>query len=64
MEPSILQLGVEICMLPGRDVPLVFRCSNDHYQIVGNCFIYGMMQEGMMENGDDGEVKEQTLRFR
>ncbi|KAF2804802.1 uncharacterized protein BDZ99DRAFT_480825 [Mytilinidion resinicola] len=56
--------GDQICILLGAKLPLVIRSAGDTYQVVGPCFIYGMMDGEMMEKLDKGELALQELTFK
>jgi len=52
--PRALQKGDMIYILLGCDVPLVIRRVGKHYRLVGECFVWGLMDgealEGRKEN--------------
>jgi hypothetical protein len=41
--PPNLQVGDIICIFAGISLPLILRSQGTHYQLVGSCFIYGLM---------------------
>ena len=62
--PRHLQLGDEICILSGCTIPLAIRPSDEYHQVVGSCFIYGMMCGEAMEKIERGKFEGHTLRFK
>ncbi|KAH8751883.1 heterokaryon incompatibility protein-domain-containing protein [Hyaloscypha finlandica] len=54
MGPEIMEKEDMICVILGCNVPLVLRKVRDHYLLVGECFVWGLM---------DGEaVRDKKLR--
>lgn len=47
--PSLTQVDDVICILNGSDLPLVLRKKGQRYQLVGPCFVYGMMHGEMVD---------------
>lgn len=49
--PTLLKEGDEIFIIPGMAVPLVLRPHSQHYQLVGPCYVHGIMDGEAI--GDD-----------
>ncbi|PMD21174.1 hypothetical protein NA56DRAFT_556793, partial [Hyaloscypha hepaticicola] len=43
MGPKGLTVGDLICLVLGCEVPLLLRKNGDHYLLVGECFVWGLM---------------------
>ena len=58
-------IGDQICILYGYNKPLLIR-PLDHGQhlVVGNCYIYGMMNGEMVDEIGAGSLKTETLHFK
>lgn len=41
--PKALEEGDMICVIPGCNVPLLIRKEGDHHLLVGECFVWGLM---------------------
>ncbi|TVY15382.1 hypothetical protein LARI1_G005623 [Lachnellula arida] len=56
--PSMLE-GDIICILFGGEVPYVLRPMGSHWQLVGECYVHGIMQgEGLKDfNGDMSQTE-------
>jgi hypothetical protein len=52
-----------ICILPGCRVPLVVRKVDDHYLLVGDAYVCGMMQGEVLGNLGNGEAELETMKF-
>jgi hypothetical protein len=50
--------GDLICIIKGCGVPLALRKVEDHYVIIGSCFVLGLMESGLLEL-----LKEEKARF-
>lgn len=49
--PAEMQKGDLVCILLGCGVPYVLRDVDDHYILVGECFVYGMMDGDYLKEG-------------
>ncbi|TVY88090.1 Heterokaryon incompatibility protein 6,OR allele, partial [Lachnellula willkommii] len=47
--PKALEEGDMICVIPGCNVPLLIRKEGDHHLLVGECFVWGLMDGEAME---------------
>jgi hypothetical protein len=56
------QVGDVCCIFPGMSVPFVLRKRTDgKYNLVGDCYINGIMRGEIMEQLGEGKFKEETL---
>jgi hypothetical protein len=55
--------GDLICILLGCHVPLVLRRVRGYYLVVGECFIYGLMDGEAMQDFEDGRVSLQEFEI-
>ncbi|CAG8978284.1 hypothetical protein HYALB_00010282 [Hymenoscyphus albidus] len=62
--PLGTQPGDTVCVLWGCDVPVVIRRLEDHYVLVGPCFVLGFMDGEMRKMVDQGLKKEKIFNFR
>lgn len=46
----------KICVIPGCHVPLVIRQVEDHYVLIGDCYVYGMMNGEMVYEAEQGTL--------
>jgi hypothetical protein len=44
LAPQPAEVGDEVWILLGCDVPMILRKCDDYYILVGECFVYGMME--------------------
>ncbi len=44
LAPQPAEVGDEVWVLLGCDVPMILRKCDGHYILVGECFVYGMME--------------------
>lgn len=58
--PKRTQEGDEVCILLGCKIPLVIRkCEDsDRYFLVGECYVYGLMDGEAMDGLDEKLVEE------
>jgi hypothetical protein len=56
---SNMQIGDSICVLFGGEVLFILRPFKDGYQLVGECYVHGLMHGEDMEMVETGEAKEQ-----
>jgi len=50
--PSVMEIGDTLCILLGARVPFVLRKVEDHYILIGGCYVQGLMK---------GEVTKELL---
>jgi hypothetical protein len=61
--PLALQQGDMVCVLLGCNVPLLIRKEEDYHLLVGECFVWGLMDgEAVKDRKDDGEYEVFQLR--
>jgi len=56
LAPQWTQVGDQVCVLPGCCVPVVLRCAEGCYSLVGKCVVLGLM-DGEMLDGRDWEAQ-------
>lgn len=56
LAPAHAWEGDEICLLFGGDVPYVVRKGEDHYQLIGECYCYGIMDGEAVGDGKDAKM--------
>jgi hypothetical protein len=61
--PLALQEGDMICILLGCDVPLLIRKEGDYYRLVGECFVWGLM-DGEALKDRKADEKYEVIRLR
>jgi hypothetical protein len=62
--PEGMKVGDAVCVIWGCDTPVVLRRIDDHYELVGNCFVLGLMDgeaRGQFERGLRKGVKKQKV---
>lgn len=61
--PGDTKLGDLICVFSGADVPFIVRRlpHSDFYQLIGECYVHGLMDGEVMTALGKGEVKEKTF---
>jgi hypothetical protein len=61
LSPMAAQVGDEICILYGCSVPVVLRLEGDHWLLVGECYVDGIMDgeavDGEFASGVDVEFE-------
>jgi hypothetical protein len=58
--PGITELYDTVCVILGADVPFVLRKKGNYYQLIGECYVHGLMlgqavhawRAGMLEAKD------------
>lgn len=58
-----MRSGDRICIVPGCTVPLVVRRLGSTYELVGDCYVYGIMEGEVMREVTDGKMNE-SIVFR
>jgi hypothetical protein len=61
---NTMKKGDIVCIIFGCDVPLVVRQANDHFVLVGDCYVEGNMNGEAMDLLELGKVKEETFSLR
>jgi hypothetical protein len=60
---DILQPEDLVCVLFGGQKPFILRKVDDHYILVGECCVHGMMHGEAMEQLEAGEVEEEWFEL-
>jgi hypothetical protein len=58
-----IQLGDQICILPGCLTPLIVRRVENRYFLIDFCYIYGMMQGEIIKEVRNGALKFEPIVF-
>ena len=45
----------KICILLGCNVPLILRRRGEHHEIIGECYIHGIMRGEAMQGVEEGK---------
>lgn len=63
--PPLLKTRDSLCILLGCATPLIVRREDDHFRLVGPCYVYGMMMGEVIDEMDrlGTGLKVETLRF-
>jgi hypothetical protein len=61
--PMGAQQGDRICVLLGCNVPLLIRPEGDDFLIIGDTYIYGMMNGEVMQDVRNRKHRYEDLRF-
>jgi hypothetical protein len=59
--PQELEECDVFCVLAGRSVPVLLRKENDHYVLVGECFVWELMDGESVKDGTEGDDWETFL---
>jgi hypothetical protein len=59
--PRGTKKGDVVCVLLGCDMPLIIRQVGEHYAVVGNTYIYGMMNGEVLQEVRTGKAKLQDI---
>ena len=59
--PSITREGDLLCVLLGGATPFILRPSGDHYNLVGESYVHGLMDGEVIEAMERGELKRETF---
>lgn len=62
LAPELTQIGNEVYVLPGLNVPFVMRCHKSYYEMVGPCFILGYMDGEAMALVEAGKPRFKILK--
>ena len=53
--PASTAVGDQVCLLSGSQVPYILRQNDQRYQLVGECYVHGIMDgEIVRMHRDDG----------
>ena len=63
LAPRYAEKGDLICVLLGCSVPIIIRKKGDNYVVVGDTYVYGMMQGEMMSSVEKGRLQIEDLTF-
>jgi hypothetical protein len=63
--PWVAELGDMICVLPGCSTPLIIRPgTGGYFNLIGECYVHGMMEGEVMEWLESGEVQLETINLK
>ncbi|OWP02867.1 hypothetical protein B2J93_3447 [Marssonina coronariae] len=57
----LMEEGDKIVVLFGGKTPYILRPKEDHYYLIGECYVYGLMDGEAIAMMDRGELKPQTF---
>jgi hypothetical protein len=52
-----IKQGDLVCVIFGCDVPLVLRPVEEHYYMIGDCYVEGIMQGEAMRNFENEQAE-------
>ena len=55
--------GDHVCVILGCDVPLVLRPVGDYYELIGDCYIDGIIEGEAMKDLEDRKIELETFRL-
>ncbi|RKL07811.1 hypothetical protein BFJ70_g16845 [Fusarium oxysporum] len=61
--PPYARKGDQICIALGCSVPLVIRKTSENFSILGDAYVYGMMQGEIIDALQTGEMQTEDLTF-
>jgi hypothetical protein len=59
-----MQKGDDVCILFGGKVPYILRKVGDHFKLVGECYIHGLMNGEVMGLWKAGQITDQWIHMR
>jgi hypothetical protein len=62
--PEETQIGEEIFLLLGGQVFYVLRPAKDHYQLIGECYLHGLMDGQALSHLHDGTARLLTIKIK
>jgi Heterokaryon incompatibility protein (HET) len=62
--PPATKVGDVVCVLFGGRVPYIIRPRGDHYQFVGECYVYGLMNGEVIDAWQDGYLIDESIELR
>jgi hypothetical protein len=63
LSPLFAERGDLICVLLGCSVPMIIRRCGTNYVVVGDAYVYGMMEGEVMKQVEKGRLHVQDLTF-
>lgn len=61
---NTIKRGDLICVILGCDVPLVLRPVGDQYELIGDCYMDGIMEGQAMKDVEEGRIEWETFDLR
>jgi hypothetical protein len=62
--PKISKPGDLVCVLGGGIIPILLRPANGYFQVVGECYIHGIMEGEAVQLWKDGKLKGEVFEIR
>jgi hypothetical protein len=59
--PSAMRAGDKICVLFGSSMPFVLRPEGENYSLVGECYMYGLMEGQAVDAWRNGGLRDRTF---
>jgi hypothetical protein len=53
-----------VFVFPGGRIPCVLRRQGDYFQLIGEAYVYGIMNGEAVRMCETGEVKEESIKLR
>jgi hypothetical protein len=62
--PNKIETGDQVCILFGGKTPFILRKVEEHYKLIGEAYIHGIMNGEIVQQWEAGELSEQWFEIR
>jgi hypothetical protein len=62
--PGYMELGDQVTILFGGETPFILRKFEDHFKLIGESYIHGIMEGEVIQLWEAGELEEQWFEIR
>ena len=62
--PGPMEVGDSVCVLFGGKTPFILRKEEDHFKLIGESYIHGIMEGEVIQQFEAGELEEQWFEIR